>query len=122
MLEPVRDRKDAVAIEELANRRFFRGGVLDPGIDILCHWKRRHHLVAVLFVCFKGDGAIPFLPSHGEQLLWRIWIEGDVSEEENISVASERGLGRKRGKYLLQMLAETIERVGRPGIGRASCR
>ncbi len=112
MLDPVRNAHDPVVFEKFSNLKFFCGSVLDPTIDVVRHFQRRHILVAVLFVNLERNCPGPFLPAHGQKFLGRIRHQCHVAQKPNVIIATERRLLRQRRQLFLKIGSEFFERVG----------
>src|SRR5260370_29582372 len=109
---PIGHCQDLVFLQKISDLRFFGCRVRDPIVDLVRDFQWRYIFVAILFVNFERDGAIPFLPSHRQQFFWREWHERNISEEEHISVATKRGLLRKRRQFFLQLSSKLLQRIG----------
>ena len=114
MLQPARHGKNTVLLEELANLLFPGSCVLYPAIGIFRGLERRSVLVALFFVRFKRNRAIPFLLAHFQDLLRRIGAEGDVFKKEDVSIATEGRFFWRRRQPIIQVRVKMFERISRP--------
>ena len=101
MLEPIRNGQNVALIQEFADQQLFRCGIPDPAVDVLGEFEGRNIAVSVDFKRFESDRAVPFLSARRQQLLRRVREHRDVAQKENVSIAAERSLVRKRWKQLL---------------------
>src|SRR3954447_8279650 len=100
MLYPVRNAENSAIDQEFPDRLFFRGCVRNPLVHVLRDLERGHIFVPVLFERLKGNGAIPFLLAHGEDLIRAKWIKSHVLEKKHVSLPAERRLLWQRGQFV----------------------
>ena len=111
MLHPIGNAEGAALNQKFPDRQFLRRRIANPVVDVVGDFQRRHVFVPVLLVSFERDCAIPLLFSHSQKFFRRKRHQRDVAQKPDVSVATKRGLLRKRWQLLLELLLIFLQRI-----------